>query len=246
MDIAAWVTYFTTGTNWVIPVLILWLAPWKLIALYRAARRGQWLTFLLFVVLVPVNDFGIVEMFYIFSWSRERGMDAEQTRNYAEQTRKNSERMTSKSGRSFFAKPEPQVETVDIAFSPQELKDYKGPRRDAPEVKELAQTNGVGKIDIAGLSELERMRKLAKERGEEKSLTPPPPKERGTVRPDVPIPKPPTEESGIRNTESETTVTKPDKNRMVTVLTAPSEVPKPMENVTALMPGVYVVKKDVV
>lgn len=245
MDIAAWVTYFTTGTNWVIPALILWLAPWKLIALYRAARRGQWLTFLLFVVLVPVNDFGIVEMFYIFSWSRVRTADADGPVPGAMRTgrgfTRNPESSTLGSAQAkggFFARsaPAPAPDLTDIPFSAKEIKDYKGPRSEAPAVKELPQTNGVGKIDMAGLSELERMRKLAKERGEQKSLTPPVPTERMTVRPDVPIPKPPgNREMGNGNRS----VLKNDD----AVLTPAAEVPKPSADVQTLMPGVFVPKR---
>ena len=77
MDIAAWIEYFMTGTNWVLPLLALWLLPWKLAALWRAARRGQWLTFIFFFVLLPINTLGILEMFYLFSWSRGRGYDAD-------------------------------------------------------------------------------------------------------------------------------------------------------------------------
>ncbi len=251
MNIADWVTYFTTGTNWVIPVLVLWLAPWKLIALYRAARRGQWLTFLLFVVITPVNDFGIVEMFYIFSWSRSPRISNQQLANRAAPVEPR-----------YGAKPTPFARGLGESKDapPVRVADYGGPIREAPEMKELAQTGGVGKIDIAALSELERMRKLAKERGETllrqdsggqgKPLTPPVPSERKTVRPDIPIPRPPKNQepktklnrSEIQSrAEGEPSFNPPISN--VDVLSAPSVVAIASDMAQPLMPGVFIPKR---
>lgn len=54
---------------WVIWVLIIWSAPWKAIALWRAARRGSrgW-----FATLFLINTMGILEILYIFHFSAKK------------------------------------------------------------------------------------------------------------------------------------------------------------------------------
>ena len=48
---------------------LIWVLPWKGIALYRAARRKEvvW-----FILIFLVNTFAILEMFYIFWIAREQ------------------------------------------------------------------------------------------------------------------------------------------------------------------------------
>lgn len=52
---------------WVL--LILWVLPWKGVALWRAARNSdkKW-----FIILVAVNTFAILEIAYIFFFSKKK------------------------------------------------------------------------------------------------------------------------------------------------------------------------------
>jgi len=53
---------------WLMLVIVLWTLPWKGVALWRAAKRGQkvW-----FIVLFLVNTAAILEIIYIFYFSRK-------------------------------------------------------------------------------------------------------------------------------------------------------------------------------
>ncbi|PIR46722.1 MAG: hypothetical protein COV07_02550 [Candidatus Vogelbacteria bacterium CG10_big_fil_rev_8_21_14_0_10_45_14] len=251
MQIDAWITYFLSDGNWIIPALILWLAPWKIAAMYRAARRGQWLTFVLFFLLIPVNTLGIVEMFYLFSWSRQREIEVPV---YAPVRKKPTEEDApdehlAKSEKKFGflsykdkelppTSTSVQVPTLNQDDIRREIAGFKGTRRGAPEMRELTNTEGVGKIELSALSELERMRTLAREREEiDKTSVAKPkvPKERQTVRPDIPIPRPPAPREnkltmGIRNTET--------KGKM-------GDMSEDSSNMTNIMPGVYMAKKKI-
>ena len=55
--------------------LLLWSLPWKGIALWKAARRDQWLWY---VILLVVNTVGLLEIAYIFMFSRRQPDLAEQ------------------------------------------------------------------------------------------------------------------------------------------------------------------------
>ena len=48
---------------WVLVLAALWTLPWKLLALWKAAQRGErgW-----FVALFFINTLAILEIFYIF------------------------------------------------------------------------------------------------------------------------------------------------------------------------------------
>lgn len=50
-------------------VIFAWTAPWKGVALWRAARNGQkaW-----FVVLLLANTLAILEIVYLFAFSKKR------------------------------------------------------------------------------------------------------------------------------------------------------------------------------
>ena len=54
---------------WIILLLVIWTVPWKGVALWRAARNGHlwW-----FVVLMIVNTLGILEIVYIFGFSKKK------------------------------------------------------------------------------------------------------------------------------------------------------------------------------
>jgi hypothetical protein len=48
-------------------ILAIWVIPWKGVALWKAARRSdKWW----FVVLLVLNTFAILEILYIFIWSK--------------------------------------------------------------------------------------------------------------------------------------------------------------------------------
>ena len=53
----------------VLVLLILWTLPWKGYALWKAARsKSPWW----FIVLLVVNTLGILEILYIFLFSKDR------------------------------------------------------------------------------------------------------------------------------------------------------------------------------
>jgi hypothetical protein len=54
------------NSNWLFLVL-LWVLPWKAVAMWRAAHNGQkkW-----FVVLLVLNTLAILEIIYIFWFSK--------------------------------------------------------------------------------------------------------------------------------------------------------------------------------
>jgi hypothetical protein len=55
--------------TWVIPLIILWTLPWKGVALWRAGGNKQlwW-----FVALFLLNTLAILEIIYIFGFSRKK------------------------------------------------------------------------------------------------------------------------------------------------------------------------------
>lgn len=59
----------TTGIL-VLIVIALWTLPWKAVALWKAARSGSkaW-----FVVLLIINTLAILEILYIFVFSKRKG-----------------------------------------------------------------------------------------------------------------------------------------------------------------------------
>lgn len=54
---------------WFLAAAILWIVPWKAVALWRAARIGSkgW-----FIALLVVNTFGLLEATYIFYFSGKK------------------------------------------------------------------------------------------------------------------------------------------------------------------------------
>ncbi len=54
---------------WLAPLLA-WSAVWKGIALWKAARNGNMVWY---IVLLVVNTAGILEIIYILAFSRKRG-----------------------------------------------------------------------------------------------------------------------------------------------------------------------------
>jgi len=55
------------GNQWVVWLIILWAIPWKGVALWKAARNShkKW-----FVALFLVNTMAILEIIYIFYFSK--------------------------------------------------------------------------------------------------------------------------------------------------------------------------------
>jgi len=53
--------------SWFVMLLTIWVLPWKGIALWKAANKKQTIWFILFLV---VNTLGIVEILYIFWFSK--------------------------------------------------------------------------------------------------------------------------------------------------------------------------------
>jgi len=60
---------FLMGNQWFIWLIILWAIPWKGVALWRAARNRhkKW-----FIALLLVNTMAILEIIYIFYFSKPR------------------------------------------------------------------------------------------------------------------------------------------------------------------------------
>jgi len=58
----AWVT-------WLILATVVWTLPWKGVALWKSARNGHkaW-----FIVLLIVNTLAILEIIYIFAFSKKK------------------------------------------------------------------------------------------------------------------------------------------------------------------------------
>ena len=56
------------GTSiWIIVLLLIWTMTWKLLALWKSARKGS---LIWFIVLGLVNTLGILEILYIFIFSK--------------------------------------------------------------------------------------------------------------------------------------------------------------------------------
>lgn len=60
---------FIQQNPWIIFLIIAWALPWKGVALWKAARLGQkrW-----FVALLVVNTLAILEILYIFVFSKRK------------------------------------------------------------------------------------------------------------------------------------------------------------------------------
>lgn len=62
-------TTFLTAHPWILIAAAAWTIPWKGVALWRAARRRSYVWF---VVLLVVNTLGILEILYIFKFSKRK------------------------------------------------------------------------------------------------------------------------------------------------------------------------------
>lgn len=55
--------------SWVVPLILVWTLPWKYVALWRAARNSH---LVWFIVLLVVNTLAILEIIYIFGFSKKK------------------------------------------------------------------------------------------------------------------------------------------------------------------------------
>ena len=61
--------YLINNLMWILWLIILWTMPWKGVALWKAAKNEhkKW-----FIVLLVVNTLAILEMIYIFFFSKKK------------------------------------------------------------------------------------------------------------------------------------------------------------------------------
>jgi len=61
--------YLIDNLMWILWLIILWTMPWKGLALWKAAKNEhkKW-----FIVLLVVNTLAILEMIYIFFFSKKK------------------------------------------------------------------------------------------------------------------------------------------------------------------------------
>jgi hypothetical protein len=60
-------TFIANLPLWVFVLLMVWSIPWKGVALWKSAKKGQ---IVWFIVLLIVNTIGILEILYIFIFSK--------------------------------------------------------------------------------------------------------------------------------------------------------------------------------
>jgi hypothetical protein len=58
-----------TNYWWLLILISLWSLPWKGVALWKAARQSS---ILWFAILLVVNTVGLLEIFYIFIFSKNK------------------------------------------------------------------------------------------------------------------------------------------------------------------------------
>jgi methionyl-tRNA synthetase len=63
---------FIIQNPWIIILAVLWTLPWKGVALWKAADARQNIWFIIFLV---INTLGILEILYIFFFSRKKNIE---------------------------------------------------------------------------------------------------------------------------------------------------------------------------
>ena len=60
---------YLLSNQWLIWVILFWVLPWKGVALWKAAKNShkKW-----FIVILILNTFTILEIIYIFYFSKEK------------------------------------------------------------------------------------------------------------------------------------------------------------------------------
>ena len=63
---------FIINNQWVILLIILWVLPWKGVALWRSAHRNEkwW-----FIAILVINTLALLEILYIFVFSKKKQKD---------------------------------------------------------------------------------------------------------------------------------------------------------------------------
>ncbi|HCY26129.1 TPA: hypothetical protein DIC38_00380 [Candidatus Nomurabacteria bacterium] len=63
---------FIQNNWWLFLILIIWVLPWKAYALWTSARLNHkvW-----FIILVIINTFAILDIFYIFYFAKKKPKD---------------------------------------------------------------------------------------------------------------------------------------------------------------------------
>jgi magnesium-transporting ATPase (P-type) len=60
---------FLNTNMWLVALLVLWTLPWKVVALWKSARNSHTVWF---IVLLVVNTLAILEIIYIFGFSKKK------------------------------------------------------------------------------------------------------------------------------------------------------------------------------
>jgi membrane protein YdbS with pleckstrin-like domain len=68
---------FLMQNQWMIPIIVLWVLPWKGVALWKAAKNNQkwW-----FVALLVINTMAIFEILYIFVFSKKQAASLQENK----------------------------------------------------------------------------------------------------------------------------------------------------------------------
>lgn len=64
-------TFFIQYGWFVVILIAVWTLPWKIMALWRAAKRGEKLWF---IILLVVNSLAIPGILYIYVFSRQKSL----------------------------------------------------------------------------------------------------------------------------------------------------------------------------
>ena len=66
------ITQLLFGQPWIMILIILWVLPWKAVSLWKAAKNNhkKW-----FVALLILNTLAILEIIYIFIFSKKKKVD---------------------------------------------------------------------------------------------------------------------------------------------------------------------------
>lgn len=73
---------FLAENPWFVILILIWTIPWKGIALWKAARNGHvsW-----FVAVLILNTFAILDIFYIFIFSKRVKIEKNQQQDISQQ-----------------------------------------------------------------------------------------------------------------------------------------------------------------
>ncbi|MBI3638605.1 hypothetical protein HY227_02575 [Candidatus Wolfebacteria bacterium] len=69
---------FLANNQWIILILLVWVLPWKGVALWKAARLTDkpW-----FVVLLLIQTLAVLDILYIFIFSKRKSLAQSETTN---------------------------------------------------------------------------------------------------------------------------------------------------------------------